>query len=296
MKIPDDKVVYAASSTQCNNNCVFCTDFSEEGWRDNSAAVKKLKASSRGRRIVFTAAEPTLNPGLFALIEEASGLGYGSIAVITNGRMLAYRDYCSRLLASGVSEIIVSLHGATARVHDAITGVDGSWAQTVRGLSNALTLRPAGSKVKISANATVNALNISSLAALRDFFLGLKGLKNVVFHGLRPAGRALTDWDRLSVPYSRFVSALAPAAGPWPANLRVWDVPLCAARPAVPEAACEFARSSTGIIGERGFSADLLAGKTALPCCRRCPKLPVCGGVYSRYLKTYGAAEFYACE
>lgn len=296
MKTSGDKVVYAAASVRCNNNCVFCTDFSSADLRDNFAAVKKLSARSGGRRIVFTAAEPTLNRNLFTLIGEAVTLGYGAIAVITNGRMLAYPDYCAGLLASGVSEVIVSLHGAAPQVHDAVTGVAGSWAQTVRGLSNALTLRPPASKVKVSVNATVSALNIAGLADLRDFFLSLRGLKNIVFHGLRPAGRALINWKRLAVPYSQLVSALAPAAGPWPGNLRVWDVPLCVAGPRIPETACEFARRKTDIIAARGFAADILAGKTALARCRRCSKLSICGGVYERYLKIYGEGEFYALK
>ena len=296
MKTADDRVVYAAASDRCNNNCVFCTDFSSANLRDNSAAVKKLGARSEGRRIVFTAAEPTLNRNLFSLIGEAVALGYCDIAVITNGRMLAYPDYCAGLLATGVSEVIVSLHGATPRVHEAVTGVAGSWAQTVRGLSNALTLRPPASRVKVSVNATVSALSIAGLADLRDFFLSLRGLKNIVFHGLRPAGRALRNWDSLAVPYSRLVSALVPATGPWPENLRVWDVPLCAAKPRIPETACEFARRKTDIIAARGLAADILSGKTAPACCRRCAKFSVCGGVYERYLKTYGEGEFHALK
>lgn len=296
MKTSDDKVLYAAASERCNNNCVFCTDFSRGDRRGNSAAVKKLGARAGGRRVVFTAAEPTLNPRLFALIKEAAGLGYGAIAVITNGRMLAYKDYCGRLLASGVSELIISLHGATPKVHDAITGVDGSWAQTMRGLSNALTLRPPGSKVNVSVNATVNALNLAGLADLRDLFLSLKGLKNIVFHGLRPAGRARARWKDLCVPYSRLVAALAPAGKPWPANLRVWDVPLCAALPRVPEKACEFARTRTEVAAGRGTGVDVLPGKTAAPCCVECSRLAACGGVYAKYLETYGAGEFHALK
>jgi MoaA/NifB/PqqE/SkfB family radical SAM enzyme len=294
MKTSDKKAVYAIASDRCNNNCVFCTDFSSADLRDNRSAVEKLDSRPGGRRIVFTAAEPTLNPKLFPLIDEAVRLGYGSIAVITNGRMLAYRDYCARLLASGVSEIIVSLHGARPQIHDSITGVAGSWAQTVGGLSNALALRSPASKVEISVNATVNALNLAHLADLKSYFLSLRGLKNIVFHGLLPAGRGRINWRHLSVRYSRLVSALVTDSGPWPVNVRVWDVPLCVAAPRIPETACEFALNKTEMIGAGGSFADIRSGKTGLAQCRGCSGFSVCGGVYSRYLKTYAASEFHA--
>ncbi|MDA8132212.1 MAG: radical SAM protein [Elusimicrobia bacterium] len=288
------KVLYAASSSECNNNCVFCTDVSGRGRRRGGGAVDGLRAPARGRRLVFTSGEPTLNPDLPALIGEAARLGCSGISVITNGRMLAYRDYCSKLLASGASEVIVSLHGARPEVHDAITGAAGSWAQTVRGLSNLLSLRPKGSPVQVSVNATVNALNIDGLGELRDFFLSLRGLRNIVFHGLLPFGRALKDWKKLSVRYSRLVEELAPARGRWPRSLRLWDVPLCAALPRVPAGACEFAMRRTEMLRRRGRSVDGHREKTALRCCRACSKLAVCGGVYAKYLETYGDSEFHA--
>jgi len=296
MKISDKKVVYAVASDRCNNNCVFCTDFSSADLRVGSAAVRKLDSRPGGRRIVFTAAEPTLNPKLFSLIGEAVSLGYSSVAVITNGRMLAYRGYCAGLLASGVSEIIVSLHGAKPQIHDSVTGAVGSWAQTVGGLSNALALRPPASKVEISVNATVNALNLAHLADLKDYFLSLRGLKNIVFHGLLPIGRGRMNWRSLSVKYSQLVAALVPDSGPWPGNVRVWDVPLCVAAPRIPETACEFALDKTEMIGADGSFADIWSGKTRLAQCRACSGVSVCGGVYSKYLKTYGAAEFYALK
>ena len=293
MTKPAGKALYAASSGECNNNCVFCTDVSWSGRRRGGGAVKGLPAAAKGRRVVFTSGEPTLNPDLPALIAEAARLGCSGVSVITNGRMLAYKDYCSRLLSSGASEVIVSLHGARPEVHDAITGVPGSWAQTVRGLSNLLALRPKGSRVQVSVNATVNALNIGGLAELRDFFLSLRGLKNAVFHGLLPFGRALKDWKKLSVRYSRLVEELAPERG-WPENLRLWDVPLCAALPRAPEGACEFAMRRTAMLKRRGGCVDGHREKKALRCCRACAKLSVCGGVYARYLETYGDGEFHA--
>ena len=292
----DSRVVYAAASSRCNNNCVFCTDFSgaAKAARRNSAEVKELRGPADGYRIVFTAAEPTLNKNLFTLIAQAAALGYRGISVITNGRMLAYPAYCARLLVSGVSEIIVSLHGATAGVHDRITGVRGSGEQTMAGLSNLLRLRPAAPAVNICVNTTINAINLPELPKLKRYLLSLDGIKNIVFHGLRPAGRALKNWNSLAVSYSRAVESLSRGSGRWPANLRLWDVPLCVAAMRVPRGSCEFARPNTAIISRAGKNVDVLSGKRIIGCCSACSGLSLCGGVYERYLKTYGEGEFHA--
>lgn len=291
----DDKVVYAAASTRCNNSCVFCTDLS--GTRRESRArvsARDLRAPASGRRIVFTSSEPTLNKDLFALVASAKKRGYTGIAVTTNGRMLAYPDYCAKLLKSGVSEVIVSLHGATAAVHDAITGVPGSWEQTTAGLKNLLKFRRLAPDVYISVNCTINALNLRELGALKRFLLGLRGLKHAVFHGLRPAGRAQRRWRRLAVRYSGAVKALA--AGGWPGRLRVWDIPLCALDGRAPRRACEFARAGTAYVARAGEGVEALTGKIVLPCCAGCAALPRCGGVYRRYADLFGTKEFHALE
>jgi len=72
--------------------------------------------------------------------------GFSRIILNTNGRMFSYKDFCSNITKMGINQFNVYLFGNDAKTHDSITGVKGSFEQTIQGIKN---LREMNQNVKV---------------------------------------------------------------------------------------------------------------------------------------------------
>lgn len=175
---------------QCINHCVFCAVSNRVRRHASLERVREVLRDHRGRgvdQLDLDGGEPTLHPDLLDVIGEARALGYRQVNVTTNGRRLADRRFARRLMGSGLTSLLVSLHGARPEVHEAATCVPGSHGETVKGLQNALVLRPTGTDVGV--NTTVFQGNVDDLLALGDLVAGL-GVERWNLQMLTPFGAA----------------------------------------------------------------------------------------------------------
>src|SRR6185295_5958348 len=108
--------------------------------------------------------EPTLHPRLVDAIHLARDLGYRSINVTTNGRTLRDAAFAKQLVDSGMTHLLISVHGASAEVHDEATDAPGSFEQTMAGVDNVMTLRPA--HLPVGLNVTITTGNVNHLMPL----------------------------------------------------------------------------------------------------------------------------------
>jgi MoaA/NifB/PqqE/SkfB family radical SAM enzyme len=178
-------------SYRCNNRCVFCAVGDRAAAGGSFEMHRRILAehAARGVRMLdLDGGEPTLVPHLIRLVGLARRLGYTRIAVTTNGRRLAYADFAERLVPSGLTDLLVSLHGATADVHERLTRAPGSFAQTVAGIENAVRAN-AGGAVALAVNTTLTRDSFAQLPELARLVrrLGVPTL-NVQF--VTPFGRA----------------------------------------------------------------------------------------------------------
>jgi MoaA/NifB/PqqE/SkfB family radical SAM enzyme len=173
-------------SYACNNSCVFCS-VGDRPRRDGDFDLQfsEIRAAwARGIRLLdLDGGEPTLYPRLFDLIGAARGVGFERITVTTNGRRLAYRSFAARLAATGV-QVLVSLHGSTPEVHEALTRAPGSFRQTFTGLATAL-----GLFADVGVNTTVVRGNVADLPALGARLARL-GVHRWTLQALTPFGNA----------------------------------------------------------------------------------------------------------
>lgn len=178
---------------KCANRCVFCAT----GDRVTAAlSWEKIESILRQHReegtdlLDIDGGEPTLHPRLVDAIGVARQLGYRSINVTTNGRMLRERAFAQRLLESGITHLLISLHGATAAVHDAATDTPGSFEQTISGIDSVMALRPA--HVDTGLNVTIIRGNVDHLMPLTELAIA-KGFSKINFQFMTPFGRAYED-------------------------------------------------------------------------------------------------------
>jgi MoaA/NifB/PqqE/SkfB family radical SAM enzyme len=127
-------------SGECGSKCVFCfTEFIRHDPGLNFDEVVESLDTGRAARVdsvVFSGGEPTLCKDLPLFLTLARERGYRQIGIQTNGHRLAREEYLTTLVEAGLSNVLVSLHGASAEIHDTITRTPHSYKRAVQAINN----------------------------------------------------------------------------------------------------------------------------------------------------------------
>ena len=178
---------------KCNNRCTFCATGTRSQFDGNLDRQRELLVKYRKLGVTlldFDGGEPTLNPNLLALIGFSRRIGYEKINVTTNARMASYAEFADKLVHSGVTSILTSIHGPDAQTHAQNVGVAEAFEQTCAGVRNLVRLAP--KHVELGGNITITKSNYKKLGAVADLLLDLGiGWFNLQF--LTPFGRATSS-------------------------------------------------------------------------------------------------------
>jgi MoaA/NifB/PqqE/SkfB family radical SAM enzyme len=281
----------------CNSRCDFCVQGDKRARvtaQDTPELMRSLQEHRpHGDEVVFTGGEVTLRKDLEELVGAASQLGYRTIQIQTNGRLLSRMERVDGLLEAGATEFSPALHGADAATHDALTNARGSFRQTVRGIVN---LRRRGARVNL--NSVVVRPNADQLPDMARLFVQLEvdQFQLAFVHAL---GSAALNFDAL-VPRYRDIEeglhlamAIGAAAG---VRCMTEAVPLC------------FMRGFERFVAE-SWMPDLsivepdrlvpsyaeyrkALGKVHGPPCRGCAAEDRCEGPWREYPERFGWSEF----
>ncbi|MBC8066868.1 MAG: radical SAM protein, partial [Deltaproteobacteria bacterium] len=113
-------------TTRCDDRCSFCgqhgvEECDEPSWRE---ALTGARASSD--EVSFVGGEPSLCDDLAPAVAAARALGFRAIGVQTHGRHL-HGARLEALVAAGLTDAQIGLHGARADVHDYHCGTEGGF-------------------------------------------------------------------------------------------------------------------------------------------------------------------------
>jgi MoaA/NifB/PqqE/SkfB family radical SAM enzyme len=175
---------------RCNNRCTFCATGTRTQLDGDLGRQREILVKYRRLGVTLLdldGGEPTMNENLFALVRFARRIGYEKVNVTTNARRASYASYAAALAGSGVTSILVSIHGPDAQTHAQNVGVAEAFEQTCAGARNLVRLAPPG--VELGANITVTKSNHQKLGAVADLVLDL-GLRWLNIQFLTPFGRA----------------------------------------------------------------------------------------------------------
>ncbi len=177
-----------AVTYRCNNRCVHCYSSSprrieELKTREWFKVIKKLYDVGVPN-LLFTGGEPTLRDDLPELIRYAEKLGIVT-GLVTNGRRLSDKKYLDSLVRAGLDYVQVTLESNRPGVHDNITMVEGSWAETVEGIRNVLA-----TDLFLDVNMTLNRFNVDHVDEYVDFLYEL-GVENFSANRLIYSGKGL---------------------------------------------------------------------------------------------------------
>ncbi len=176
----------------CNNNCVFCVAHDNKHLGDRTTAeLKADMKESIGRcdRIVFTGGEVTIRDDLLELLSYAKELGFKSIELQSNCRMLANKTFLKKVIDAGVTAFGPSIHGHTAALHDSLTRVPGSFHQTVKAIMN---MKELGAEV--GTNTVITKQNYKSLPVIASLLKKLD-VNQPQFAFVHPMGAAMDNFD-----------------------------------------------------------------------------------------------------
>lgn len=189
----EEKKYWVRLTRACNNKCIFCLDSNSHNntFYSYSYICKKIKKSidkksKAKQRLILSGGEPTVNPNFIKVIAYGKKNGFDKIQAISNGRMFSYLSFIKEAKVAGLDEITFSIHGHNKELHDKLTGIPGSFEQTLNGLKNALTLN-----FIVNIDIVLNNLNFPELEDIIKFFHGLGIYEFDLLH-LMPYGRA---WD-----------------------------------------------------------------------------------------------------
>jgi len=301
--------IHIITSGYCNNNCIFCCDrnpnittigrnFCFYGSPDLTLKgfVKESKRIKGINSLLFTGGEPTLNRKLVDCIRLSRKLGYESIGLQTNGRLLCYQDFCVELLEAGITEINISIHGSNKRIHESLTRTPKGFEQTHQGLCNAISLKGKYS-FKVNTNSTITKLNYKDIYKLLKMLLSFNKIDCIVLNVLMYTGNAKRFFNQSLISYTDIATRVKKAIDKLQKNngcealpIQLSPMPFCVMRgyekyvgmQEVPlriknRKTEELSRGSTQIKNDR---------------CTLCKYYHICSGIDSVYAEKIGWSEF----
>lgn len=218
----------------CNNNCVFCGEDENRRiyMRDLAAKLTldrvkdEIAQFSRDgyNHITFLGGEPTIRRDFIEIVLFARTLGFETIFLTTNGRMLRDARYAKDLIEAGVTEICLSLHGPASNVHDTLTQSMRSFTQTLKAMEN---LREIGKR--FSTSTVITRLGFQLLPELTRLILSFDPMRMLYSYPICNGG-ALANFDTVVPRFSEsmpFVAESIELASEKDVMMTVGQSPFC---------------------------------------------------------------------
>lgn len=193
----------------CHQNCLHC---SSDSTRCADAAkhldmsyVEALLvwfAGQGGELIELSGGEPLLYPGIEDVIRLASGLGLRVRLYSTGLPQGTHAPSLALVKRAGATEVVFSVHAATAAIHDALTDTRGSFENTVRAVRDAVALG-----YWVGVHFVPTRLNADQLVATVSLAAELGADEFAVLRFV-PQGRGLRNRQALELPQEQFETVL----------------------------------------------------------------------------------------
>ncbi|HYG98925.1 MAG TPA: radical SAM protein [Terriglobales bacterium] len=161
------RLIFWELTKGCNLRCVHCRATATELSSPLDLPTAKAReiieqiASYANPILVLSGGEPLFRRDVFELARLATDRGL-RVALATNGTLVT-KDVATKIVASGVKRVSISLDGADAETHDTFRGIPGAFEAAIYGLRN---LKQLGMQVQI--NMTIARHNADQLPAVLD--------------------------------------------------------------------------------------------------------------------------------
>lgn len=195
--------VFLSLTNHCNLGCSHCSvssspsvrvgELSTLEWLDLIREMRRMKVFT----VRISGGEPFTHPDLFQILKEMVDSGM-RVSINTNATLIGREEARAlKEISHWIDDIMVSLDGSTAEVHDRLRG-EGSFRRAIRGIEALLA-----EDLPVSLYTTVVRYNWRDLEGivLLASEMAVTGIK---FNELIPMGRALNHYRELSLkPWER---------------------------------------------------------------------------------------------
>ncbi|MBI4679062.1 MAG: radical SAM protein [Elusimicrobia bacterium] len=272
-RLPEVGSVFLFLNTGCVNDCVFCKRKPYAPGRPLAEIEAALEGNARIRRkrIALVGNEPLLHPDVGAIVRLCRRHGFKEVEVMTSGTLLADQALARELKKAGVTAFAIPLCSARPCDHDSLTGRQGSFQETARGIENARSL---GIKVFIHANLLKQ--NLAALAGLEKL-AGRDWKAPFAVLPTRPKSP-----ESMNLPYEDLEPSYEQMLAAKPGVSSLVGFPVCVQR---------------RIQGLTGLGPEMLADSVKLyllhqtfvkpVTCLKCPETRRCLGTFWKHLEAY---------
>lgn len=291
----------------CVQHCLFCSEHDRlRRFRGKSVfaveAVRELlkKRAEGFTHVTFTGGEPTLVEDFPTILKCAKKMGFTTY-MTSNGQILSFNGMAERIFPS-LDELCLSIHGPQESIHDALVRNPGSFQRIFAVIDYLKSWRR---PLYLFVNTVVTCSNVHCLHGIMDVARRSGKFKHYIVSYMAPEGGALRNFSKLAVPYSEIskgITGLILHAKRLGVTLRFFGMPAC-----VLGKHKEFSNDfyfSSRVTLERSYRGGRVClrqvqtlvptrKRVYLPRCRKCTQKGRCGGIFKRYLKEFGDAEFH---
>lgn len=279
----------------CNNHCTFCHTLDVRPIDGSAREVhQKIERAARlgHTMVVLSGGEVTMRPELLRWAAHVASLGL-DLGLVTNGRMLAYRELVEKLLRYRLRYVYLSLHGGDASVHDSIVRAE-AFEQTYAAIGNL-----SGRGLDFTVNTVVTRQNVHHLFPIVDAILPYPDVV-LKFSMVQPKGGGARLFEHLVPRVSEVARQVHRAityglerAGSRGPRFAHDGIPFCLL-PGYEHLYDDLKthRFATMVeVGEPDFFPVDDKDKTQPPKCRECVLKGPCPGLYTRYYEVFGDEE-----
>ena len=283
---------------QCNNRCKFCVQGDKRDFCifKNREEVEKAmdEAYQQGKReVVFTGGEPTLHPNFLELVSSAKNKGFNEIQIQTNGRLFAYDDFCLKTIQAGANQFGPALHGSNAKIHDFLTGAEGSFNQTIQGIKNLKKLNQ-----YVLTNTVITTKNYKFLPQIARLLVDL-GVDQYQFAFIHISGRAAENKNWIVPQKSKIIKYIKKGLD---IGIKTHKKVMTEAIPYCLMQGYEDCIAERIIPDSIVYDAEFVIGdytqyrrekgKVKGPNCKKCKYNRICEGPWKEYPELFGWDEF----
>lgn len=181
----------------CNSKCVFCLDAEAQDGRilavdDILAELRRGREEKNATRVVLSGGEATIHPRFPELVALAKSLDYRWVQTVTNGQMLARREFFAASIDAGLDEITFSLHGHTPELHDRLTRTRNGYTNLMKAMLRAVR----DGRPVVNVDVCINRENVEHLEAIIALCARV-GVKEFDLLHIIPQGVAFEHRDTL---------------------------------------------------------------------------------------------------